>query len=181
MSTGRDSESYLAPRSASPEYVVEKVLGVAQITSQDVIYDLGCNDGRVLVAAARLYGAKGVGIEWDDIAVKTSLRNVDEANVASLVTIVQGDVFDADLSQATVVYLYLSSRTGLERLSRKLRQEVRKDARVLSFLFRVPDWEPYLQSVQGVTSGKPGKVDVSDVSKLYLYKAPGIDADQPQS
>jgi len=87
--------------------VVEKMLQLAEIKTNDILYDLGCGDGRIVVAAAKKYGIKAVGVDIDPQRVKESLENVRTNNVGHLVTIKQADIFELDFSDATVVTMYL--------------------------------------------------------------------------
>lgn len=91
----------------TPPQVVDAMLDLAEIKPDDVVYDLGCGDARILVAAAKRYGVKAVGIDIDPDAIKEANENVRDARVEHLVTIKQGDIFAADFSDATVVMLYL--------------------------------------------------------------------------
>jgi SAM-dependent methyltransferase len=91
----------------TPDNVVRKMLGVAKITKHDVVYDLGCGDGRLVIAAAKKFGAKGVGFDLDPVRVAEARANVEKAGVGHLVTIEQKNIFDVDLSPASVVTLYL--------------------------------------------------------------------------
>src|SRR5207237_2919427 len=91
----------------TPQKVVDKMLEMAKVTKDDVVYDLGCGDGRIVVTAAKKYGAKGVGIDIDPVRVKESLKNVEDNKVQGLVEIKQDDIFKQDLSPASVVTLYL--------------------------------------------------------------------------
>ena len=87
--------------------VVEKMLELAEIKTNDILYDLGCGDGRIVVAAAKKYGIKAIGVDIDPQRVKESLENVRTNNVANLVTIKQADIFELDFSDASVVTMYL--------------------------------------------------------------------------
>ena len=89
--------------------VTDAMLKLAHVTSTDVVYDLGSGDGRIVIAAAKKYGARGVGVELDPDLIKTATRNARKAGVADKVTFVQADLFKTDLSEATVVTLYLSN------------------------------------------------------------------------
>jgi SAM-dependent methyltransferase len=91
----------------TPHAVVEKMLEMAEIKEGDVIYDLGCGDARILVAAAKKYGVKAYGFDIDPVRVRESLENVRTNNVEHLVTIKQADIFTLDLREANVVTLYL--------------------------------------------------------------------------
>jgi len=85
---------------------VDKLLELAEIKTNDVLYDLGCGDGRIVVAAAKKYGIKAVGVDIDPQRIKESLENVRSNKVAHLVTIKQADIFELDFQEATVVSLY---------------------------------------------------------------------------
>lgn len=121
--------------------VADEMLKMAQVTTADVVYDLGSGDGRVLILAAQKYGARGVGIELDPKLVELSRQIAREGEVADKVTFIEGDLFTSDISQATVVTLYLSPTVN-KRLEPKLRQELRPGTRVVSHQFRIGDWPP---------------------------------------
>ena len=126
----------------TPDAVVEAMLDVAQVTSTDVVYDLGSGDGRIVIEAARKYGARGVGIELDAELNKQALRNAQKAGVADRVRFVQADFFKVDLSEATVVTLFLSPNIN-QRLQPKLKRELKPGARVVSHRFPMPpEWKP---------------------------------------
>jgi 16S rRNA G966 N2-methylase RsmD len=119
--------------------VIEAMFRMAQPTADDVLYDLGSGDGRIVITAARRFGLHGVGIEIDPALVKKATENARKAGVAERVRFIEGDLFKADLSPATIVTLYLSPSINL-RLKSKLQQELRADARVLSNRFDMRDW-----------------------------------------
>ncbi len=125
----------------TPEAVVEAMLQVANVTKNDIVYDLGCGDGRIPVTAARKYGARGVGIDIDPQRIKEANENVAKNNVGDLVKIVQGDLFEQDLSQATVVTLYLLPSLNV-KLMPKLMKELAPGTRVVSHAFDMGDWKP---------------------------------------
>lgn len=91
----------------TPQPVVDKMLELAEVKKGDVLYDLGCGDGRVVVTAAKKHGARGIGIDIDPQRIKESRENVRKNNVGNLVTIKHGDIFKEDLKDASVVTLYL--------------------------------------------------------------------------
>ncbi len=125
----------------TPEAVVEAMLQVAGVTKNDIVYDLGCGDGRIPVTAARKYGARGIGIDIDPQRIKEANENVAKNNVGDRVTIVQGDLFEQDLSKATVVTLYLLPSLNV-KLMPKLMKELRPGTRVVSHAFDMGDWKP---------------------------------------
>jgi tRNA G37 N-methylase Trm5 len=125
----------------TPEAVVEAMLQVANVGKNDIVYDLGCGDGRIPVTAARKYGARGVGIDIDPQRIKEANENVVKNNVGDRVKIVQGDLFEQDLSPATVVTLYLLPSLNV-KLMPKLMKELKPGTRVVSHAFDMGDWKP---------------------------------------
>jgi SAM-dependent methyltransferase len=126
---------------ATPHVVAEAMLNLARVTAQDVVYDLGSGDGRIVIIAAQKYGARGVGIELDRRLVDLSRQVARDGAVADRATFIEGDLFAADLSAATVVTLWLSSTVN-GRLEPKLRRELRAGARVVSRQFPIGNWVP---------------------------------------
>ena len=123
------------------EPVVFEMLQLADVTAKDVVYDLGSGDGRIVVLAAQKYGARGVGIELDPKLVEISRQVAREAELSDKVTFIEGDLFAADISGATVVTLYLSTSVN-RQLEAKLKRELRPGTRVVSHQFRIGDWAP---------------------------------------
>jgi hypothetical protein len=121
--------------------IVEKMLQLAGVTATDVVYDLGSGDGRVVVVAATKHGARGVGVEIDPALVSISRQVARESQVETRVTFIEADLFDVDLSPATVVTLFLSQSVN-RRLEAKLKRELRDGARVVSHQFDLGDWAP---------------------------------------
>jgi ribosomal protein L11 methylase PrmA len=103
------------------------------------VYDLGSGDGRLPILAAQLHGARGVGVEIDPKLVAVSRLNAKEAGVSDRVTFIEGDLFAADISPATVVVLYLSSSV-LRQLEPKLKTELKPGTRIVSHQFWIPGW-----------------------------------------
>jgi cyclopropane fatty-acyl-phospholipid synthase-like methyltransferase len=121
--------------------VADAMLKLANTTAADVVYDLGSGDGRIVILAAKKYGARGVGIEIDPELIKEATRNAAKAGVADKVTFRQEDLFKADLSQATVVTLYLSNSINL-RLRSILQRQLKPGSRVVSHRFTMAEWKP---------------------------------------
>jgi cyclopropane fatty-acyl-phospholipid synthase-like methyltransferase len=121
--------------------VAEAMLKLAQTTPADVVYDLGSGDGRIVIAAATKFGARGVGVEIDPELIKEATKKAAKAGVADKVTFRQGDLFKTDLSDATVVTLYLSNSINM-RLRSILQQQLKPGARIVSHRFTMGDWKP---------------------------------------
>ncbi len=118
------------------------MLELAAVKSSDIVYDLGSGDGRIVITAARKYGARGVGIEIDPALVKQANANAAAAGVSDRVRFVTGDIFTAKISEATVVTLYLLQSIN-ERLRPKLVRELKPGTRIVSHVFNMgPEWGP---------------------------------------
>lgn len=126
---------------ATPHEVVAEMLKMARVTKDDTVYDLGCGDGRILITAAREYGARGVGVDIDPMRIRESTENAVKAGVTGRVKFLQQDLFEINLSEATVVTLYLLVDLNV-RLRPKLFRELRPGTRVLSHEFGMEDWKP---------------------------------------
>ena len=120
--------------------IADAMLKLAKVGPDDVVYDLGSGDGRLPIIAAQKYGARGVGIELDPNLVELSWQIANEAEVANRVSFIVGDLFEADLSKATVVTAYLSP-TIMKTLEPKLRA-LEPGTRIVSHAFSMPDWKP---------------------------------------
>ena len=135
------AQQSLAPYVPTPQYVVEKMLELAQVTSKDVVYDLGCGDGRIVITAAKKYGAHAVGIDIDPDRIRESEANAKAAGVEELVSFKLEDAMKADVSSATVVTLYLLSSSN-EALRPLLTKQLKSGARIVSHAFGMGDWLP---------------------------------------
>ncbi len=125
----------------SPQNVVERMLKLANVHKGDVVYDLGCGDGRIVITAAKQFGATGVGIDINPIRIKESLQNARKAGVFDHVTFSIEDLFTADIQEATVVALFLSHSVNL-KLRPKLLRELKPGTRVVSYYWDMDDWTP---------------------------------------
>ena len=134
-------EASLAPYVATPQIIVDEMLRLANVGKDDVVYDLGSGDGRIVITAARKYGARGVGFELDAELVSQSTENARRAGVAQLVEFRHQDVVTVDLSPATVVTIYLSREANLKRRP-ALQTQLQSGARVISHDFDMGDWRP---------------------------------------
>jgi len=125
---------------ATPQEVVDRMLYEAKIRATDVVYDLGCGDGRMVISAAKQFGTRGVGVDLDPARIREARANAKAQGVEKLVTFRVGDMFETDLREATVVMLYLLPELN-RRLKPKLFAELRPGARVVSHDFDMgKDW-----------------------------------------
>jgi len=147
----------------TPQDVVERMLELAGVTKEDVVYDLGCGDGRIVVTAAKKYGCRAVGVDVDAQCVRTSRENVAKAGVGGLVEVAQKDMFDVDLGGATVVTLYVG-REANRRLLQQL-QKLKPASRIISHEFEIEGCEP--EKVVEIVSGRDDATH-----RLYLWTAP---------
>ena len=131
----------LAPYVPTPQDVVNRMLELAGVTKDDVVYDLGCGDGRIVITAAQRFGARGVGIDFDPDRIAEANANAKRAGVEDLVTFIEQDAMAADVSEATVVTLYLLSSSNM-KLRPILTRQLRPASRIVSHAFRMGDWEP---------------------------------------
>ncbi len=125
----------------TPQPVVNEMLKLTKVTKDDVVYDLGSGDGRILITAAKTYGARGVGYDIDPDRVREATENAVKAGVDKRVRFVLGDLFEANLKEATVVTLYLLQSLNL-KLRPKLFAELRPGTRIVSHDFDMGDWKP---------------------------------------
>jgi SAM-dependent methyltransferase len=125
----------------TPHEVVDEMLRLTDVTRDDIVYDLGCGDGRLVITAAQRFGARGVGIDIDPQRIRESRANAQEAGVSDRVRFLQQDLFEADIHEATVVTLYLLSKLNVE-LRPKLLRDLRPGTRVVSHDFDMAEWRP---------------------------------------
>ena len=150
----------LAPFVPTPERIVEEMLAAAEVTKNDVVYDLGSGDGRILFTAARKFDAKAVGIEINQALVDETRAHIAEMKLESRVEVVRHNLLEADLSGATVVTVYLLSSSN-EQLKPKLEAELRPGSRVVAHDFRFLGWKP-IRSVE-----VPGE---TRLHRIYVYQ-----------
>ncbi|HEY3202876.1 MAG TPA: class I SAM-dependent methyltransferase [Thermoanaerobaculia bacterium] len=146
------------PYVATREDVMNEMLRLAAVTKTDIVYDLGCGDGRIVITAAKEFGARGVGIDIDPRRIAESNENARKAGVTDRVQFIEGDLFDADLREATVVTLYLLPSVNM-RLRPKLFRELEAGTRVVSHNYDMGDWKPVTQT------------QIGD-HKIYLWTVP---------
>lgn len=152
-----------APYVATSQRIVTRMLEVADVSSDDVVYDLGSGDGRIPITAAKLFGARGVGIEIDPELVAKSRANARAAGVAEYVEFKQKDMFKTDLSDATVVALYLWPEINV-KLRPMLLEQLDPGDRIVSHDFRMGEWTPD----RTVNAGK----DKTGTATIYLWIVP---------
>jgi SAM-dependent methyltransferase len=155
----------LAPFATTPPDVVDRMLTLAGVTSADVVYDLGSGDGRIPIAAAKKFGARGVGIEIDPALVDEARASAKAAGVDRLVEFKRQDALSADVSPATVVTLYVLA-SGNAKLRPLLTRQLRPGARIVSHAFSMGSAWP-ADKVDHFTSAQGDEVT------LYLWKADG--------
>jgi cyclopropane fatty-acyl-phospholipid synthase-like methyltransferase len=158
----RSSWQNLAPYIATPDDVVDRMLTLARVSRDDLVYDLGCGDGRIPIAAAKKYGARGIGLDIDPKLVALARANAAAAGVDRLVDFRVEDVLTADVSNASVVTLYLLSSSN-ERLRPMLMRQLKPGARIVSHAFSMGrDWPA--DKVDHFVSARGDEVT------LYLWK-----------
>ena len=160
---GYDDAVKLAPYVASPMSVVDKMLELAEVGADSVVFDLGCGDGRVVIAAARDYGARGVGVDIDPELIQLAWDGARRAGVERRVRFLEQDILQTDLSEATVVYLYLFPDSN--RLLRPfLEKNLKTGTLVATSSFKMYEWEDRLIKTEEV-------VDETGIWQiLYLYR-----------
>jgi SAM-dependent methyltransferase len=157
-------EQSLAPYVPTPQEVVDRMLELADVDADDVVYDLGCGDGRIPITAAVKYGARGIGIDIDPVRVAESRANAAKAGVAELTEFRQQDAMTVDVSEATVVTLYLLSSSNL-KLRPILTRQLAPGSRIVSHAFSMGDWEP--ERVESFTDSN------GNTRTLYLWRTDG--------
>lgn len=144
----------------TPSIVVKEMFELANLSSDDVIYDLGCGDGRIIINAAKTYGTRGVGIDIDPKRISQSKENAVKEKVEDLTDFIQIDALKADLSPASVVTLYLYS-SFLSKLTTKFEDELQSDTRIVAHNFEIRDWKPIKSKI----------IKHKDsISGIYLYR-----------
>ena len=169
----------------TPQKVVDKMLEVAKVTKDDVVYDLGCGDGRIVVSAAKKLGAHGLGFDLDPERVKEANENIKGANVGALVSIRQENVFSVDLSPASVVTLYLLPEINVKLIPQL--EKMRKGSRIVSHDFdmagAIPDghWTvsaPEFVNAEGYSAWKGANIPEDKKNykerkhEIYLWTIP---------
>ena len=162
-SHGREDAEDLAPFVATPRAVVDRMLEMAMVGPDDIVYDIGCGDGRIVITAAERFGARGVGIDIDPERIRESRENAAKAMVEHLVTFLLEDATRTDISKATLVTLYLLPESnGL--LRPKLEKELRPGTLVVSHNYTIPGWEAKEIGSEKIKDG------LDKEHSIYIYK-----------
>lgn len=132
---------FIAPFVPSPSVVVEYMLKLADLKADEVLFDMGSGDGRTVIMAAKTFGARGVGVELREDLAKKALGSIHEDGLDDRVTIVNGDMFNVNMSAADVVYLYLTTSAN-EKIRPKLESDLKKGTRVVSHDYEIIGWRP---------------------------------------
>ncbi|MBM3284682.1 MAG: class I SAM-dependent methyltransferase, partial [Candidatus Aminicenantes bacterium] len=161
--------------------VVEEMLRMARVNKSDVLYDLGCGDGRIVITAAKLYGTRGVGIDIDPDRIRESQENAALAGVTHLVKFIEQDLFEADFHEATVVSLYLLTSVNV-RLRPRLVEQLKPGTRIVSHNYGMNAWKPDQSSVVMVND-MPHDVYFwivpANVSGTWEWSWPDVFPDKP--
>jgi cyclopropane fatty-acyl-phospholipid synthase-like methyltransferase len=153
----------------SPQIVVERMLQLAEVKKGDVIYDLGCGDGRILITAAKKYGARGVGVDMNATLVEEARRKAKEEGVSHLVEFRAGDGLEVDVSPATVVTLYMYKWFNNEM--RPKLQRLKPGSRIVAHDYDIDDWKP--TKIETVDTSQEPSSEYFGVRTLYLWKIDG--------
>lgn len=157
-----ETSKSLAPWVPTPPEIVDKLLEAGEVKANEVVYDLGAGDGRVLIAAAKKFKARAVGVEISPKLVETARQRIKEEGLEDRCTIIKGDLREVDLSPADVVVMYLLTSSN-ELLRPSLEKSLKPGARVVSHDFEVRGWNP----VRVVLAQAHGRVH-----SIYVYKMP---------
>ncbi len=157
------------PYVPTPQVVVDRMLQMAKITPQDYVIDLGSGDGRIVITAATKYGARGFGVDLNPVRIKESTENAAKAGVSDRANFYQRNLFETDLSQATVLTMYLLPRVNLDLRPKIL--ELKPGTRVVSHDFSMDDWKAD-ESVSFDVADKYGAGGGSGTSTIYFWLVP---------
>jgi SAM-dependent methyltransferase len=163
-----DENEWRPPFITTPPEVVERMLELAGTRADDLVVDLGSGDGRIVIAAAMIYGARGLGIELDAALVEKARDKARAGGVAERVRFVQGDVLLADISQATVVTAYLLPAL-MAKLQSRFIDELAPGTRIVSHAFAMAGWAPDRSEIVRISGRHPGQ---GDESRLHLWIVP---------
>ncbi len=157
---------FIAPFVPSPIPVVRRMIELAQLKPNETFFDLGAGDGRTVIMAAKTFGAHAVGIEMREDLAKRARTVIEDNNLSDRVTIINGDLFKVDLTNADVIYLYLTTSAN-EKIKTKLETELKSGTRIVSHDYEIVGWKPQKieNFIENPQVGYPAHT-------LYLYKKP---------
>lgn len=157
---------YIAPYVPSPPQVIRQMLMMSELKPGEVFFDLGAGDGRTVIMAAKDFGARAVGVELREDLVKKALSSVYDNGLQDRVTIVNGDMFNVDLTSADVIFLYLTTSAN-EKVKPKLEAELKPGVRIVSHDYEIIGWKPVKieNFCENQTLGYPSHT-------IYLYTKP---------
>jgi predicted RNA methylase len=155
---------YIAPYVPTPPQVIQRMLRLAELRAGEVFFDLGSGDGRTVIMAAKEFGARAVGVELREDLAKKALSTIYELSLQDRITIVNGDMFNVDLTSADVIFLYLTTSAN-EKVRPKLDSELKRGVRIVSHDYEIVGWKPIKVEnyCENETLGYPSHT-------LYLYK-----------
>ena len=155
---------YIAPYVPTPPQVIQRMLRLAELRAGEVFFDLGSGDGRTVMMAAKEFGARAVGVELREDLAKKALSTIYELSLQDRITIVNGDMFNVDLTSADVIFLYLTTSAN-EKVRPKLDSELKRGVRIVSHDYEIVGWKPIKVEnyCENETLGYPSHT-------LYLYK-----------
>jgi len=160
----------LVPWVATPTNIAKEMLQIARVGVKDVVYDLGCGDARILIMAVKEFGAKkAIGYEIREDLYETSMHNIESQNLQDKITLLKKDLFDADLSEASVITLYLSAKVN-ELLRPKLEREAKRGTRIVSYSFKINAWR---RNKKQTISRSPG-VSINLYVVPQTFRAPNV-------
>lgn len=162
-SHGRSDAEDLAPWVPTPMEVVERMLELAEVNSETVLYDLGCGDGRIVIEAAKKFGARGIGVDIDPVRIDESVKNAKKEGVEHLVKFILGDAMKIDFSKATVVTIYLLPESN-EILRPLFEKQLRNGVFVITHNYIIPGWEDKEVNFETIVAEDGEEHDI------YLYK-----------
>ncbi len=165
--TSQPKRSPDVPFVPTTEPAVQAMLKLAGVTSSDTVYDLGCGDGRIVIAAAKEFGARSVGIDINPVRIKEARENAKKAGVEDKVRFEEQDLFEADIKDASVVTLFLLSSVNL-KLRPKLLRDLKPGTRIVSNTFDMGDWKPEKE----FTLDDGGDDDSYLSHKFFLWRVP---------
>jgi predicted RNA methylase len=150
----------------SPPIVIEKIFELANLRSDETIYDLGSGDGRIIIHAGQKYGVKAVGIESNKELFDYSIKKIHELGLEKRVQVIYGDIYESDISEADVIIIYLDQKDINERLRVKLEKRMKEGGRVITVNLYIPGWRPVKLSEV---------VDCKNNYTIYLYQKESIE------